>query len=246
MDPAFVPFQPSQVRHRCFCFCIPVRWGTWVLTALTAVLSATIALATLLSLWSDDNDMPRLAAVQVVMVFVWSGLVVICGFGWVGTIMQKSAWVECYYEFCWWHLWANVLFGFFGLLLFNLPVSRAESVASCYTVGMAQEQLMHLAYKVSAERANAIAATCQSQTQLGVILVDLVWAVAILTELWLILVVGHYTDELADRDAAIEFGVDIENPNPPYHFAGIPPEEKHERYHSAGKHSKKSHHRRRH
>lgn len=43
-----------------------------------------------------------------------------------------------------------------------------------YTVGMGQEQLMHLAYKVSEERANAIAATCQNQTQLGVILVDLV------------------------------------------------------------------------
>lgn len=33
---------------------------------------------------------------------------------------------------------------------------------------------MHLAYKVTAERANAIAATCQNQTQLGVILIDLV------------------------------------------------------------------------
>lgn len=81
MDPAFVPFQPSQVRHRRFCFCIPVRWGTWFLTAVTAVSSATIALAIILSLWSDDNDMPKLAAVQVVMVFVWGGLAVICGFG---------------------------------------------------------------------------------------------------------------------------------------------------------------------
>lgn len=33
---------------------------------------------------------------------------------------------------------------------------------------------MHLAYKVTTERANAIAATCQNQTQLGVILIDLV------------------------------------------------------------------------
>lgn len=31
-----------------------------------------------------------------------------------------------------WHLWANVLFGFFGLLLFNMPLSRAESIASWY------------------------------------------------------------------------------------------------------------------
>lgn len=44
------------------------------------------------------------------------------------------------------------------------------------------------------------------------------WTIAILIQLWLCLVIGHYLDELADREAAERFGVDIENPNPPYVF----------------------------
>ncbi|GAA5984028.1 hypothetical protein JCM10908_006019 [Rhodotorula pacifica] len=248
MDPSFVPFQPSQVRRHRFCFCVPVRWGSWVLSALAAVISAMFAIAHFLALLSDDRGRPWMIVAEVAGVIVWSALVVICGFGWVGTIEQKRRWVEWYYELCWWHLWANVLFGFFGLLLLNLPGSRILATTACYTVGLAQEQLLHLAVKVSPEAAAAMAAQCQSKVSIGLILTDLAWTIAILIELWLTLVIGRYTDELADRDAAAQFGVDIENPNPPYRFAGIPPEqaeETYQRYRSAGKRSgKKSQQRR--
>jgi predicted xylose isomerase-like sugar epimerase len=41
---------------------------------------------------------------------------------------------------------------------------------------------------------------------------------AFLIQLYLVVVVGHYLDELADRNAADQYGVDIDNPIPPYRF----------------------------
>ncbi|GAA5875510.1 hypothetical protein JCM3774_003653 [Rhodotorula dairenensis] len=248
MDPNFVPFRPSQVRYYRFCFCVPVRWGTWVLSAFAAVASAMMAVASFMAILSDHHGRPWLIILEVTSVLIWTALVVICGFGWVGTIEQKSRWVGLYYEISWWHLWMNVFFGFFGLLLLHLPGSRSAATSACFAVGMTQQQLMHLGQHVSAEQATAIAAHCSRESQKGLILMDVTWTVAILVELWLVLVVGHYTDELADRDAAAEFGVDIENPNPPYRFVGIPPEgtaDNYQRYRSTGKRSsKKRSHRR--
>lgn len=41
---------------------------------------------------------------------------------------------------------------------------------------------------------------------------------ALLLQFYLVVVIGHYLDELVDRDAAERFGVDVEDPNPPYRF----------------------------
>lgn len=116
MDPDFVPFRPAQVRHHRFCFCIPCRWGTWILSALAGVLSAMMAIASFLALWSDHHGRPWLIVLEVASALIWGALVVICGFGefpeytllsaylltlrsppslgWVGTIEQKSSWVS--------------------------------------------------------------------------------------------------------------------------------------------------------
>lgn len=48
------------------------------------------------------------------------------------------------------------------------------------------------------------------------------WAIGLLVELYLVLIVSHYIDELVDREAAQLYGVDIENPNPPFRFGSTP------------------------
>lgn len=47
------------------------------------------------------------------------------------------------------------------------------------------------------------------------------YVIGILIQLWLTLMVAHYLDELADIDAAVRFGVDIESPTPPYDLEDI-------------------------
>lgn len=67
------------------------------------------------------------------------------------------------------------------------------------------------------------------------------WAIAVVLELWLGLIVGHYLDELADRDAAIHYGVDIESAQAPYSLTGLPGgTEIEKKYRSTGKRSRRS------
>lgn len=133
------------------------------------------------------------------------------------------------------------------------------------TARLAQQQLAHVAEKVTDAEAATIISACRATATTGLIITDLVchhlgreegpsaagssgplhpqaWIIALLIELWLVLVVGHYVDELAEREAAARFGVDIENPLPPYHFVGPSPsgadvrdEPAWQKYHSAGK-----------
>lgn len=81
MNPAVQPFSPSQVRHHRFCFCVPCRWGTWILSGTTGVVSGMVATANFLSLLSADTKPAGLFAVHVAAIFVWTALLVICGYG---------------------------------------------------------------------------------------------------------------------------------------------------------------------
>lgn len=137
------------------------------------------------------------------------------------------------------------------------------------TAQLAQQQLAHVAEKVTDAEAATIFSACRATVTTGLIITDLVchhpgreeglsaagssgllhpqaWIIALLLELWLVLVVGHYVDELAERAAAARFGVDIENSLPPYRFAGVPPpgaevrdEPVWEKYRSIGKSSRR-------
>lgn len=119
----------------------------------------------------------------------------------------------------------------------------------CRSTKLALETLQREAQAdVTAELVAKVTLTCFSAVRTGLILLDLVrrallplpfsagvsqrpadrrltptqaWVAALLVELWLCLVIGHYLDELADREAAARFGVDIESPEPPYRFERI-------------------------
>lgn len=45
--------------------------------------------------------------------------------------------------------------------------------------------------------------------------------IGILIQLYLVLMVAHYLDELADIEAAEKYGIDIESPTPPYELKKI-------------------------
>ncbi|GAA5936519.1 hypothetical protein JCM1841_005165 [Sporobolomyces salmonicolor] len=89
----------------------------------------------------------------------------------------------------WWHLWINCLGSIYYLLMLSFPASKQYKVALWF---------------VLIRRFHVV--------QEG-------WAIGVLIELYLVLMIGHYLDELADDEAAAEYGVDIENPEPPYRSA---------------------------
>lgn len=93
MEP-YIPFTAAQVRRHRFCFCVPVRWGVWILSAVEAVVSAMLCIANFLALFSTHDGRPWLIGIRVAGVLGWGSCVVMCGFGWIGTIEQKRKWVR--------------------------------------------------------------------------------------------------------------------------------------------------------
>ncbi|GAA5897907.1 hypothetical protein JCM8208_003189 [Rhodotorula glutinis] len=214
--PPFRPFRPDDVRHRRFCCCVPVRWGVLLLALVGATIAACMGIAAIQRLFSPEIN-PWRAWLEVASIVLWFSLVVLCLYGWAGGISQKRKWVEWFYELVWWHLWLNVFVGIYLLVVLALPTSKALSARICSKLAL--EALdAELLVDLTAEIPSRVSIKCFAGVRSGLILLDLAWTIAILIQLWLCLVIGHYLDELADREAAERFGVDIESPNPPYVF----------------------------
>ncbi|GAA6048614.1 hypothetical protein JCM3770_002057 [Rhodotorula araucariae] len=209
-------FTKDDVRHRLFCFCIPVRWGVLLLSLLGATSAACLGLQAVERLFSPTTVSLWKVWVEVASIVLWFSLVVLCFYGWAGCIMQKREWVEWFYEFVWWHLWANAVVGIYTLVVLALPDSKALAVAVCTKIALEAIQFRYPGLELKPDAALSASMTCFMSMRTALILLDLAWVIAILVELWLCLVIGHYLDELADRDAAEQYGVDIENPTPPY------------------------------
>ncbi|GAA5921701.1 hypothetical protein JCM3775_001773 [Rhodotorula graminis] len=215
MEP-FRPFRPNDVRHRRFCCCVPVRWGVLALALVGATLAACLGIAAIQRLFSPDIN-PWRAWLEVASIVLWFSLVVLCLYGWAGGISQKREWVEWFYELVWWHLWFNIAVGIYLLVVLALPTSKSLSAQICSKLALDKLDA-ELLVDFTADAASTVSLECFAGVRMGLILLDLAWTIAILIQLWLCLVIGHYLDELADREAAERFGVDIENPNPPYVF----------------------------
>ncbi|BGP48602.1 hypothetical protein JCM10450v2_004478 [Rhodotorula kratochvilovae] len=215
------PFTKDDVRHRRFCCCIPVRWGTLLLSLLGATLAACLGIQATIRLFAPTTASAWRVLVEVASIVLWFSLVVLCLYGWSGCIMQKREWVDWFYELVWWHLWVNAVVGIYTLILLALPGSKALAVGICTQVALDALQLKSPGQELQPEAALGVSLRCFTVIRTGLILLDLAWVVAMLIELWLCLVIGHYLDELADREAAEQYGVDIENADPPYRFQEV-------------------------
>ncbi|GAA5982845.1 hypothetical protein JCM5350_003006 [Sporobolomyces pararoseus] len=169
-------FQPSDVKRRICCFCVPARIGTLALSTLSILVSVTIALQATVALFQDN----------------------------------------------FWHLWINVAVGIYGIILFSLPYAKEYRAAICTALALVDAAAEAAPEGVLTSQDSAlIAAQCVNLVKKHLLIIDFAYVIGILIQLWLTLMVAHYLDELADIDAAVRFGVDIESPTPPYDLEDI-------------------------
>ncbi|GAA6063183.1 hypothetical protein JCM10212_006849 [Sporobolomyces blumeae] len=212
-------FKPADVRRRTCCFCVPARVGTLGLATLATLLSTTIAIQATVSLFRDNFVNAWMVWVSLAQCVLWWSLTLICVYGWLGCVRQRFEWVEWFYELLWWHVWVNVGFGIYGLILLSLPASKFYRIAVC-SRGLLQARLdADLTAVISNEEAAELVNACTITLKKVLLLIDFAWVIAILVELYLCLMTAHYLDELADLDAATRYGVDIESSKPPYEMS---------------------------
>ncbi|BGP25036.1 hypothetical protein JCM10295v2_003956 [Rhodotorula toruloides] len=176
----------------------PVGWMTWVDTASTVLWFMLLALS--LFGKSSPSTLPCFS----------------------GAVMQRRSWVQWFADLCWWHIWVHAIVGIYGIILLALPLSKERSVLVCVETALLKWQSQHSSDTIPAEMASKAGEACAKAVQSGLIILAVIWAVGLLVELYLVLIVSHYIDELVDREAAQLYGVDIENPNPPYRFGAAP------------------------
>ncbi|GAA5887876.1 hypothetical protein JCM5296_001795 [Sporobolomyces johnsonii] len=212
-------FTPADVRVRRFCFCIPVRAGTMLLSLLAATISAMLGIQATMSLFEPSFVNAWMIWVCLASIVLWFSLVVVCLYGWAGCLMKKREWVDWFYELVWWHLWINCLWGIYYLIMLSLPASKQYKVALCIENALDTLQLLEPTVSITAEDAASASASCLAAMKTWLLIRDFGWSIGNLLELYLVLIIGHYLDELADDEAAAQYGVDIETPEPPYRFA---------------------------
>ncbi|GAA5910125.1 uncharacterized protein JCM6883_000562 [Sporobolomyces salmoneus] len=153
---------------------------------------------------------------------LWWSLVTVCVYGWLGTVKQRYEWVEWYYDSpvfarYQWHLWINVVLGSYGIIIFSLPAAKQYRAEVCTALAVINKVSELGADQVLSSTDSAyLAAECVSLVKKHLLLIDFAYLIGILIQLYLVLMVAHFLDELADRQAAEKWGVDIESERPPY------------------------------
>ncbi|GAA5862617.1 hypothetical protein JCM8547_003490 [Rhodosporidiobolus lusitaniae] len=212
------PFTTAQVRTRRCCCCIPTRWAVMLLSLISATSAAVLGIEATIRLFEPEH--PNILSIWLALAqsVLWYSLTLVCLYGWTGALMQKLVW---------WHLWLNTIFGLYALLMLNLPGSKMFLSAVCFN-------LNSMRLKISAELVDGfdnaeqtasslgdVATTCYIQIKGFLLMLDFAVILALLIELYLVVAIGHYMDQLADYEAARDYGVDIEAAAPPYPLAMV-------------------------
>ncbi|BGP16619.1 hypothetical protein JCM10213_000465 [Rhodosporidiobolus nylandii] len=208
-------FSPEQVKRRTCCGCIPARWAVMLLSLIAATISAMQGIEATIRLFSDGHLNPFAIWLNVAQMVLFFSLCLIGLYGWSGCVMQK---------FEWWHLCFSVVLGINALIMLNLPASKQLATAICLRTTLNAANFAQNNMNDPSPALDALAAAsqaCTAHVKTGLLLLDFCWVIGVLVELYLVLVIAHYLDELQDIEAAQLYGVDIESPNPPYRFAEV-------------------------
>ncbi|GAA5925940.1 uncharacterized protein JCM15063_005166 [Sporobolomyces koalae] len=201
-----VPFTSNDVKTRTFCCCIPARLGTLALATLSILISVTLALQATTALFQDNFVNGFMVWVCLLECVLWWSLALICVYG-----KSKKPLL------LWWHLWLNVVLGVYGIIIFSLPAAKEYRAMICTATGMIDvANDLPDGQLLTSQHSSEIALKCVALVKKHLLLIDFAFVIGILLELYSVLMVAHFLDELADREAADKYGVDIEAATPPY------------------------------
>jgi len=103
----------EAVRSRTFCFCVPVRFGVFIMSTLFLICAATIgAVGCYSATHKEQAHLTRNQEVSVVIVSIsYTVLAIISLFGLIGAIIKRRSFVFMYSSIVSWHLGCSLVTG---------------------------------------------------------------------------------------------------------------------------------------
>ncbi|KAI5476278.1 hypothetical protein MNV49_007915 [Pseudohyphozyma bogoriensis] len=183
-----------------FCGCISVRAGTLILSFVNLVTAAVCTILSVQQLFVMSGQSGTMWIAIILRIFLWAFVGIVCFYGFIGAWSRKRVWVQWYLELLWWHLWALAIVGLIFLIILATSSQKLWAVAACRASGMTGEE------------------TCSAIYKYMLLILDFTWALSVLIQIWLLLIVAHFVDELYDEEMLAK-GIDIEGP-PPFKLRG--------------------------
>ncbi|KAM0752716.1 hypothetical protein T439DRAFT_378507 [Meredithblackwellia eburnea MCA 4105] len=189
-------------RVQTFCCCIPVRAGVIVLSFLTAF----GAIGQIINTFSEmfymyHNSWLQWLGISAMMI-IYFFLLLIASWGFFGAWHRDRKHVEYFLIYVWYHLWANVFFGLAYLIMLSTSVEKQFQLSICVNL-----------YREYDDGTGILQKKCVDSYKWQLVMLDIAWAIALLVQLWLVLIVSHYADELYDEEC-LAVGIDLDGPPP--------------------------------
>jgi len=167
-----------------FCCCLPVRFGSFALSALSAVVSVVISAAMFIALKKQGPGIPAAEkATLIVAGIVWGLLFLFSVFGFIGTITARRTYVLVYSRMLWIHWFLSTFVG--SILIWNLFRN------SFHTTYIAQCE--------AEDPTNNTSAKCESALSLGRGVFIAVFIAFQLINLYACVIVGRYVKQLQEE-----------------------------------------------
>ncbi|KZT57810.1 hypothetical protein CALCODRAFT_508516 [Calocera cornea HHB12733] len=167
-----------------FCCCLPVRFGAFALSALTAVVSVMISVGMFVALKKQGSGIPAAEkAVLIVAGIVWGVLFLFSVFGFVGTVSARRTFVLVYSRMLWIHWFLSTFVG--SILIWNLC---RKSFHTSY-----------LAQCEAEDPTNNTTAVCEHGLQVGRGVFIAIFVVFQLITLYACVIVSRYVKQLQEE-----------------------------------------------
>jgi len=173
------------VRSRKFCCCLPVRFGVFVMSLAALVLGGLVAVGSFLELKNENSLSKNDRTAVIIYAIIFSILALVGGFGFIGAISKQTGLVS--------------LFG--TLLGFHLGFSIVTGIYTIYTL-FKRNTDEALANCINGSSDQTIIDGCHEGLKILKILVVVAYCVTWLIELWGVLIVASYVQQLKEEEAA--------------------------------------------
>ncbi|EJT99963.1 hypothetical protein DACRYDRAFT_23497 [Dacryopinax primogenitus] len=167
-----------------FCCCLPVRFGAFALSAVTAVASIMISIGMFIAFKKQGPGIPAAEkAVLIIAGILWLLLFLFSVFGFIGTLSARRTFVLVYSRMLWIHWFVSTFVG--SILIWNL------SRKSFHTKYLAQCE--------AEDPKHNTAAVCEKSLQIGRGIYIAVFVVFQLISLYGCIIVSRYVKQLQEE-----------------------------------------------
>jgi len=176
----------GHVRSRKFCCCLPVRLGVFVLSFLITLGGGVVAVFSWMEVKNFHNDPDVDKSTLYIHAAVSSTLTLVGGFGLIGCLAKQRALVAI----------------FATMLAVHLGFSIATGIYAIYQLFKADDTAQISNCIINSDDESDAAARCANAVKILKIAVVTAYSLSWLIELWAVLVIRSYTQQLSDEEDA--------------------------------------------